>query len=186
VGLTEGSKLAAMRREIVRVGVALAAITLAASCDRLAGAPEKATPSPSAAEAATFDSAAIRAEAGKTYSSFVAEPAGGSYAPEALGIAASDRARLWRGMATPAGGEIFIGGGVEALVFRGCAETGCPDGASIVAIDTGNGAVFAAVRDVGGSDVLAPNDRVEALLRFNSPTQSWEDAAPRPPEAATP
>lgn len=156
----------------------MGALALASGCDRLVRAPEQAAPTPAPAEASPFDSAAVRAEAGKTYSTFVAEPAGVTYAPEALGIAATDRARLWRGMAAPTEGQIFTGGGVEALVFRGCAETGCLDGASIVAVDTGNGEVFAAVRDVGGADVLAPNDRVEALLRLNSPTQSWEDAAP--------
>src|SRR5688572_31693076 len=111
-----------MRREMVRVGLAVGTALLAAGCD-LAGAPEKAAPTPAPAEAAIFDGAAVRAEAGKTYSIFVAETAGVPYAPEALGIAATDRARLWRGMATPTGGEIFTGGGVEALVFRGCAET---------------------------------------------------------------
>jgi hypothetical protein len=174
-----------MRRELQRVVLAAGAICAAAGCDRLARAPQEATPTPPVAEAAPFDGAAIRAQAGKTYSSFVAEGAGTRYAPETLGIAASDRARLWRGMATPQQGELFSGGGAEALVFRGCAETGCPDGAAIVAIDTGNGGVFAAVRDVGGADVLASNDRIEALLRLNSPTQGWEDATP-PPKAAQP
>jgi hypothetical protein len=176
--LTERSKLRPMRWELVRVGLAAVTAMAAASCDRLAQPAGEATPAPAAAPAAPFDSAMVRAQTGKTYSTFVGEAPGVGYAPEALGIVASDRARLWRGMATPTGGILFTGGGAEALVFRGCAETSCADGASIVAIDTANGGVFAAVRDVGGADVLAPNDRIEALLRLNSPTQSWEDAIP--------
>jgi hypothetical protein len=65
------------------------------------------------------------------------------------------------------------GGGAEALVFRGCAEEGCDAGAAVVAIDVRTGVAFVGVRDVGGADELAPNDRVEALLRLNSPTRAW-------------
>jgi hypothetical protein len=49
-----------------------------------------------------------------------------------------------------------------------------------VAVDTSTGSVFAAVRDVGGADVLAANDRIEALLRLNSPSRRWDDPAPNP------
>ena len=67
------------------------------------------------------------------------------------------------------------GGGAEALVFTGCAEAGCDQGFSVIAIDTTTGLVFAAVRDGDGAEVLAPNDRLEALLRLNSPTRAWDD-----------
>jgi hypothetical protein len=92
-------------------------------------------------------------------------------------------------MAAHAQGQVVTGGGAEALVFRGCAATGCADGAAIVAIDLSTGAAFAGVRDVGGSDVLTPNDRVEALLRLNSPNRDWDSPTPSevsPPETAHP
>ncbi len=81
-------------------------------------------------------------------------------------------------MAAPVAGQLVDGGGAEALVFRGCAETSCDDGIALVAIDTTTGAAFAAVRDAGGEEILASNDRVEALLRLNSPTRRWDDPAP--------
>ncbi len=114
---------------------------------------------------------------------------GARYAPDALGLSAGDRARVWRGMAVRATGQLVTGGGAEALVFRGCAEAGCEQGSAIVAIDTTTGAAFVGVRDVGGSDVLAPNDRVEALLRLNSPNRDWDTPATAdapPTEAAHP
>lgn len=86
-------------------------------------------------------------------------------------------------MAVAAAGALESGGGAEALVFRGCAQTGCIDGASVVAVDTATGATFAAVRDAGGAEILAPSDRVEALLRLNSPSRRWDD--PAPAQAAT-
>jgi hypothetical protein len=78
-------------------------------------------------------------------------------------------------MAEPAAGRLVRGGGAEALVFRGCAAAGCEEGAAVVAIDAATGAVFAAVRDAAGAEVLTPNDRIEALLRLNSPTRRWDD-----------
>jgi hypothetical protein len=72
------------------------------------------------------------------------------------------------------------GGGAEALVFRGCAQEGCEAGAAVVAIDIDTGGAFVGVRDVGGADELAPNDRVEALLRLNSSSRRWDDAPATP------
>jgi hypothetical protein len=167
------------------LGLSLAALCAVTGCDRLMLAPEKAAPTPApAAAAAPFDSAALRAHAGESYAAFAAT--GSQYTPDGLGLAAADRARLWRGMAAPQPAELLTGGGAEALVFKGCAETGCGDGLAIVAVDTANGGVFAAVRDVGGADVLAPNDRIEALLRLNSPTRRWDDAPAVPPAPARP
>ena len=37
------------------------------------------------------------------------------------------------------------------------------------------GDAFVAVRDASGAEVLAPNDRLEALLRLNSPQRRWDD-----------
>jgi hypothetical protein len=149
----------------------------AAACGQLA--PERAMPAPAPA-VASEDIPDLRPHAGETYAVFVAA-AGARYTPDSMGIPGADRARLWRGMAAAAPAVLLTGGGAEALVFKGCSEQGCEDGSAIVAIDVATGAAFAGVRDVGGSDVLAPNERLEALLRLNSPTRSWED-----PETAQP
>lgn len=146
------------------------------ACGQLA--PERAAPGPPPAAAATVRD--LRAHAGESYADFVAAT-GPDYSPDALGIPAADRVRLWRGMAASSPGALLTGGGAEALVFKGCSDQGCTDAASIVAIDVTTGTVFAGVRDVGGADVLAPNERVEALLRLNSPTRAWDN-----PEAAQP
>jgi hypothetical protein len=149
------------------VGAALAAT----ACGQLA--PERAAPAPAPA-AASEAPPDLRPHAGETYADFVAA-AGARYTPDSMGLPAADRARLWRGMATATPAQLLTGGGAEALVFKGCSEQGCEDGSAIVAIDVATGAAFAGVRDVGGADVLAPNERLEALLRLNSPTRSWED-----------
>ncbi len=158
----------------MRAWVILLALA-AAACD---GAPTaNLEPTPAAASA---PDPAIRAHAGDTYSHFVTQ-AGARYAPEAMGFNAADRARLWRGMATSLPGELIAGGGAEALVFRGCAEEGCGEGLSVVAVDTTSGAVFVGVRDVGGADILARDERVLALLQTNSATRSWDDPGRVPP-----
>ncbi|QGZ95248.1 hypothetical protein [Terricaulis silvestris] len=154
----------------------VAALTAAGGCGQLA--PERTAPGPAPALAAVAPD--VSPHAGQTYSEFVAA-AGASYSPDALGIPAADRVRLWRGMAEATPSALLTGGGAEALVFRGCSEQGCEEGVSIVAIDVATGVAFAGVRDVGGADVLAPNERVEALLRLNSPTRAWDN-----PEAAQP
>jgi hypothetical protein len=168
-----------MTWNLSRAGGLALGLLMVAACDRLGVGPEKAAsqpPTPLAGEARPD----LRPYAGATYPDFVADE-GARYAPDALGLAAMDRTRLWRAMAAPAPGEVLSGGGAEALVFRGCSEQGCDDGVSIVAIDISTGAAFAGVRDVGGADVLAPNERLEALLRLNSPTRAWDN-----PEAAQP
>jgi hypothetical protein len=78
-------------------------------------------------------------------------------------------------MAAPNPAQLVEGGGAEVLVFRGCAETGCEAGLAVVGIDVATGGVFAGVRDAGGAEVLAPNERVEALLRLHAPTRRWSD-----------
>jgi hypothetical protein len=83
-------------------------------------------------------------------------------------------------MANQQPGLVTAGGGVQALVFSGCAPSGCLEGLSVVAIDVTTGGVFVGVSDMGGAAKLAPNDRLEALLRLTSPSQSWDDPV-RPP-----
>jgi len=169
-----------MQRIFLRTGLAAAAILALGACDQLSelgiGPPPavSAPPTPPPAPAVIAD---LRPHAGQLYSDFAAAE-GARYSPEQLGLNAGDRARLWRALAIATAGRLEQGGGAEALVFRGCAETGCEEGRAVVAIDTASGAVFAAVRDTGGEEVLAPNDRVEALLRLNSPTRAWDDPAP--------
>lgn len=174
-----------MTWNLLRAGLAAAIAMGAAGCDRLNLGPPPAEPAPvTPAPAAPGVDPDLGTHAGETYPAFVAA-SGARYAPDQLGLTAGDRARLWRAMAAANAGELLTGGGAEALVFRGCAESGCGEGTAIVAVDTATGAAFAGVRDAGGADVLAPNDRLEALLRLNAPTRNWVDAAPTPP-AATP
>jgi hypothetical protein len=142
--------------------------------------PANIVPAPSSAAA----NPALRAHAGDSFSNFVTQ-AGARYAPEAMGLPALDRTRLWRGMANAQAGELVSGGGAEALVFRGCATEGCADGYSIVAVDTTTGGVFIGVRDVGGSDILARDERMLALLEATSTASRWDDPD-APPRSAAP
>ena len=166
--------------------IALAAIGLA-SCDRLALGPPAAEPAPAVqtpvTPAAEVDPA-LRSHAGETYAAFVSA-AGARYAPEGLGLAGADSDRFGRAMQRPAASAVLSGGGADALVFRGCSETGCEDALAIVAIDVATGTAFVGVKDAEGAEILAPNDRVEALLRLNSPTRNWHNPEASP-EAAAP
>ena len=166
-----------MHRIFLRTSLVASAALALVGCDQLSQlglGPPPAASAPSASPAPIAD---IRPQAGAIYSDFAAAE-GARYSPDQMGLNAIDRARLWRAMAVPTAGRLEDGGGAQALVFRGCAETSCDDGRAVVAIDTVSGAVFVAVRDVAGAEVLTPNDRVEALLRLNSPTRAWDDPAP--------
>jgi len=167
-----------MRWNLALLGSALATVFGAAACDQFALAPDNSASAPPAPVSAADP--ALRGHAGETYAAF-AGGAGAHYAPDALGLSAGDRARVWRAMATGQAGQILSGGGAEALVFSGCADTGCADGKAVVAVDLATGDAFVGVRDVGGGDVLEPNDRLEALLRLNSPTRGWDDPQPSAP-----
>ena len=178
-----GASLRVMNRNFLRMGFVAVACAASVGCDQLSQiglGPRPAVSAP-AEEPAPAPALDLRPHAGELYSNF-AEGAGARYGPDQLGLNAADRARLWRSMASATAGQVEGGGGAEALVFRGCAEGGCQEGAAVVAIDVATGAAFVAVRDAGGSEVLAPNDRVEALLRLNSPTRTWD--SPTPTQAA--
>jgi len=169
-----------MHRIFPRLVLALTTALAVAGCDQLSQlgiGPPPAVSAPAAPPPAPPVIADLRPHAGQFYTDFAAAE-GARYSPEQIGLNAADRARLWRALATATPGRLEQGGGAEALVFRGCAETSCEDGRAVVAIDTSTGAVFAAVRDAGGAEVLTPNDRVEALLRLNSPSRAWDDPAP--------
>lgn len=169
-----------MHRIFPRFVLAVTTALAVTGCDQLSQlgiGPPPAVSAPTSPPPAPPVIADLRPHAGQFYSDFAAAE-GARYSPEQIGLNAADRTRLWRAMAVATTGRLEQGGGAEALVFRGCAETSCSDGRAVVAVDTSTGAVFVAVRDAGGAEVLAPNDRVEALLRLNSPTRAWDDPAP--------
>jgi hypothetical protein len=120
-----------------RAGMMAAAALGLGACDRLGLGPQTAEPAPATqapAVAVPVVDPALRSHAGEDYAAFVAA-SGARYAPDELGLSAGDRVRVWRAMAAAEAGEVLSGGGAEALVFRGCAETGCGDGVAIVAVD---------------------------------------------------
>jgi hypothetical protein len=156
----------------VRLGLALAAVGVAAGCDRLALEPAPAVSAPVVVAEPLPD---LRPFAGKTYSEIQAEPALRRYSAAALALSEAERARFEAGMTVPERAVIATGGGAEALVFSGCAISGCPHARSVLAIDLRSGAVFVGVSGQGASEELAPNDRLEALLRVTSPTMRWDD-----------
>ena len=175
-----GANFRVMHRIFLRTGLAAAAVLALGACDQLSAlglGPPPAASAPPTAPAAPQVIAELRPHAGDLYADFIAGE-GARYSPAQLGLNAADRARLSRAMFAPSAGQLLDGGGAEALVFTGCAEAGCDQGFSVVAIDTTTGLVFAAVRDAGGAEVLSPNDRIEALLRLNSPTRAWDNPAP--------
>ena len=156
----------------MRLILAAASLLGAGSCERISAERVAPEPAPAAAAAPALE---LNPFTGLAFSEFVAR--NHDYEPEALGLSAADRSRLWRAMAIPTVGTMVDGGGAQALVFRGCAETGCDDGLAVVAVDAATGMAFVAVRDAGGGVVMSSNDRVEALLRLNSPTRDWADPA---------
>lgn len=174
--IATGANVRVMDRALPHAVLGVAAFVVA-GCDQLGLGPPAAVSAPANEPAPPPAIADLRSHAGAIYSDFAAGE-GARYSPDQLGLNAADRARLWRAMVVPTVGQLEDGGGAEALVFRGCAESGCIDGAAVVAIDTETGMAFAAVRDAGGAEILTPNDRVEALLRLNSPNRRWDDPAP--------
>src|SRR5262245_44530657 len=120
-----------MHRIFLRTGLAVLALAALGACDQLARlgiGPRPAASAPADEPAPAPQAIAdLRPHAGDLFSDFVAAE-GARYSPEQIGLNAADRARLWRAMATPTAGRLEQGGGAEALVFRGCAETSCEDG----------------------------------------------------------
>lgn len=167
----------------VRGSVAVLAVTTA-GCDQMAG--RDAGPGPGSAVAAAIGQpvADLATYNGRSYADFVAGHQD-RFSPDALGLVPADAQRLDDAMAASSS-AVLDGGGAAALVFRGCAASGCSDGVAVVAVDAATGATFVGVRDGAGKDVLAPNERLEALLRLNAPTRDWADAGPtqNPPETA--
>lgn len=155
----------------MRAGLAIGLMLALSACEQTGT--QAVMPGPTeAAAAAPLD---FSAGEGKTYAAFAAETATQRYALDALGLSANEQARFQHAMARAQPGIVAQGGGAEALVFSGCAPTGCLEGLAVVAIDTTSGDVFVGVSDMGGAEKLVPNDRLEALLRLTSPSQTWDD-----------
>jgi hypothetical protein len=169
--------------EWVRGGIAVLAV-MTAGCDQMAG--REAGPGSGSAEAApiTQPVADLASYGGRSYADFVAAHQD-RFSSEALGLATADGGRLEHAMATSSG-ALLQGGGAEALIFRGCAAGGCGEGVAVMGIDAGTGAAFVGVQDGAGKDVLAPNERLEALLRLSTPTRDWADAGPSQQAPETP
>jgi len=167
--------------------LALLSAALAAGCDRIGLGPHRAASAPNEAPPpAVQPLSELRRFAGATLAEFLAAPEAARYRPAALGLSQADTARLEAAMTAPAPAMLISGGGAEAIVFSGCAASGCAEGRVVFAIDLETGAAFVAVRDSAGEAALRPNPRVEALLRLTSPTQRWDDPAPTPIIAAGP
>ncbi len=156
-----------------------------AACDQISVEPK-------AAQSATVTPEApppvpdLRAAAGQQYSDFAAQAGMAAYTAEGLELTPADKARFEAAMAVQAAPAwIASGGGAEALVFAGCATDGCDAGRAVLAIDVETGAAFLGAVDGQGAEALAPNPRLEALLRLSSPSRAWEDL-PLTPGGATP
>ncbi|HYD85898.1 MAG TPA: hypothetical protein VEA80_00325 [Vitreimonas sp.] len=168
----------------VRSGFVLMAAAAAASCGPAAVGPQQAASAPVERLEAT-SAPDFRPYVGQTYAAFAAAPAMRRYSLQSLGVPAAEQARFTHSMSNPAPGLVAGGGGAEALVFSGCAPSGCLEGLSVVAIDMSSGDVFIGVSDAAGAEKLVPNERLEALLRLTSPSQTWDDPV-RPPATAAP
>lgn len=153
---------------LVCLGVLLACAVSA--CDAV----HTPTLAPAAAEAA-IAAPDLRPHVGAAYAEFAAAPEMHRYTLEQLGLSADEQSRFHTDASALRPGAMINGGGAEALVFGGCAASGCADGVAVLAVDSATGDAFVAVRDASGSEVLAPNDRLEALLRLNSPQRRWDD-----------
>jgi hypothetical protein len=163
-----------MRRVFAQI-LLLAAALSAGGCGQVGLGPPRAASEPTPLAAPPASVPDFRAHAGQTYAAFVSEPGMERYSLEALGLSHDEQARFTYAMANQAVGVLATGGGSEALVFSGCAPSGCLEGLSGLAIVVGSGDVFVGVSDMTGAAELAPNDRLEALLRLTSPSRTWDD-----------
>jgi len=163
-----------MRRVFAWIVLAAAALS-ASGCGQIGLGPGRAASEPSPLAAQTASLPDFRGYAGQTYAAFVAQPGMQRYSLTELGLSHDEQARFTYAMANQAVGVLTSGGGSEALVFSGCAPSGCLEGLSVLAIDIGTGEAFVGVSDMTGAAELAPNDRLEALLRLTSPSRTWDD-----------
>lgn len=158
----------------IRSGLVIVAALCASACGQAAVGPQQAASAPiDRVEPTSLPD--FREFVGDTYAEFAAQPVASRYDVTALGVEAAQRARFTHSMSRAAPGLIADGGGAQALIFSGCAPTGCLEGLSVVAVDVASGEVFVGVSDAHGADELVPNDRLEALLRLTSPSNTWDD-----------
>jgi hypothetical protein len=174
-----------MKWSPTRVGAAALTALGIAGCERLGLGPHRAD---SAQPAAVEEPAApdLRPHDGEFYADFTAQPGLERYGVEALGLGEAEQSRVQAALSARTEARLVMGGGAEALVFAGCAQTGCSEGMTVLAIDVATGTAFLGVRDVQGADVLVPNARVEALLRLSSTARRWDDPGLAAPAATVP
>ena len=155
----------------------------AAGCDRVSQAPRL---SPTDADAAP-QSVEIASHSGQSFAAFTASPGFERFALEKLDLTPDEQARVTRDMTLAQPSRLIRGGGAQALVFAGCASAGCASGRAVLAIG-GHGETFVGVRDSTGAEELISDDRMEALLRLDSPTRRWDDPGVQTPgqDAALP
>ncbi len=170
----------------VRVSVlAFAALSLGA-CGQIVLGPPEAVSASADRQAPREPQPDFQSHAGETYAEFSSQEAMRRYSLAGLGVAGAEADRFNHAMTHQVEGVVANGGGVQALVFSGCAPTGCLEGLSVVAVDVTTGEAFVGVSDMGGTAELVPNDRLEALLRLTSPSQSWDDPVRPQAGGATP
>lgn len=170
---------------MTRYGLGALAVLVVVGCDRVGLEPAPAASAPSA-PAPTYLDPDLRPFAGLDYTAFAEIDGMQRFSADSLRLNGPEQARFEAGMAVQQPAVVATGGGAEALVFSGCAVSGCAHGRSVLAIDTRTGATFVGVAGQGGSEALIPNDRLEALLRVTSPTMRWEDPIRAPQMAALP
>ncbi len=163
-----------MRRVFAQLALAVAVLGVG-GCDQLGLGPHRAASQAPPVTPVVESFPDLRAQTGKTYADFVVQPEMERYSLTALGLSHDEQARFTFSMANQAVGILATGGGSEALVFSGCAPSGCLEGLSVVAINVVTGEAFVGVSDMRGAATLTPNDRLEVLLRLTSPSQTWDD-----------
>jgi hypothetical protein len=142
-------------------------------CGEVPAPPEPTAPPQSVAPGAPAPD--VSPFVGDAYDSFIARPGMERFSAAALGLSEADQARFDVANASQRPSVAVSGGGTDALVFYGCAASGCADGVAVVAIDAGTGEAFVGVRDGQGADPLVRNVRLEALLRLGSASGAWDD-----------
>ncbi|MGE3250170.1 MAG: hypothetical protein AB7J28_14190 [Hyphomonadaceae bacterium] len=161
----------------MRVVLAAALAAALAACGQQQPAEKTASVQPAASlppQVAPVTSA-LRAQDGVYYMDFVRASGMERFAIEQLGLPQDQAARFSRSMDVQTPSRIVTSNGVEALVFVGCMAHNCPNGTSVIAIDTATGDLFAGVKDEEGETILRPNARLQMLLTQTSPTQAWSD-----------
>jgi hypothetical protein len=158
---------------------AITAVIALAGCDRLEPGAQKETSAPVAAPRGPD----VRPFVGLTLTEFTAAPEMAQFTLAAQGLSEADQARFMAAHAQASPAIWLTGGGAGALVFFGCGAAGCASAASVMAIDGDTGESFVGVRDADGAIVLAPNLRLEALLRLGSVSGRWDDPNQRQPVA---